>query len=270
MPEITAPPCRPGLIGGHDQDTRDGPHRRGGRPAFRPGRPGPPLRALFGAVAEQADVLALCGDLTDTGRARRGPRACPRAGDGQRSPSSPCSAITTTSPTRWPRSAGYSATRACSVLDGRSCEIVGVGFAGVKGFAGGFGRGHARVRGVRRSSRRSCRRRWTRRSSWRRPWRGCGPSGAWPCCTTRPSRGRWRASRRRSIPYLGSSRLEEPLSRYPVDAVFHGHAHHGTPQGQDQDGRAGLQRLDQPAPAARSRRRAVPRARAAVNGGPLD
>jgi Icc-related predicted phosphoesterase len=32
-------------------------------------------------------------------------------------------------------------------------------------------------------------------------------------------------------PYLGSSRLEEPLSRYPVDAVFHGHAHHGTPEG---------------------------------------
>jgi hypothetical protein len=32
-------------------------------------------------------------------------------------------------------------------------------------------------------------------------------------------------------PYLGSSRLEEPLGRYPVDVVFHGHAHHGTPEG---------------------------------------
>jgi hypothetical protein len=32
-------------------------------------------------------------------------------------------------------------------------------------------------------------------------------------------------------PYLGSSRLEEPLIRYPVDAVFHGHAHHGTLEG---------------------------------------
>jgi Icc-related predicted phosphoesterase len=27
--------------------------------------------------------------------------------------------------------------------------------------------------------------------------------------------------------FLGSSRLEEPLLRYPVDAVFHGHAHRG-------------------------------------------
>ncbi|HET9299443.1 MAG TPA: hypothetical protein VFO11_05820, partial [Candidatus Polarisedimenticolaceae bacterium] len=28
-----------------------------------------------------------------------------------------------------------------------------------------------------------------------------------------------------------SSRLEEPLSRYPVTAVFHGHAHRGAPEG---------------------------------------
>src|SRR5690606_33660357 len=31
-------------------------------------------------------------------------------------------------------------------------------------------------------------------------------------------------------PWLGSTRLEEPLTRYPVDAVFHGHAHHGKPE----------------------------------------
>jgi Icc-related predicted phosphoesterase len=33
------------------------------------------------------------------------------------------------------------------------------------------------------------------------------------------------------FPFLGSSRLEEPLNRYPVTAVFHGHAHHGSPEG---------------------------------------
>ena len=41
------------------------------------------------------------------------------------------------------------------------------------------------------------------------------------------------------FPFLGCSRLEEPLNRYPVTAVFHGHAHRGSP-------RAG------PAPASRS------------------
>ena len=33
------------------------------------------------------------------------------------------------------------------------------------------------------------------------------------------------------FPYLGCSRLEEPLVRYPVDFVVHGHAHNGAPEG---------------------------------------
>ena len=44
------------------------------------------------------------------------------------------------------------------VLDGERYEIHGIGFAGVKGFAGGFGRGRS-ARGARRSSSSSCRRR---------------------------------------------------------------------------------------------------------------
>ena len=33
------------------------------------------------------------------------------------------------------------------------------------------------------------------------------------------------------LPFLGSSRLEEPLTRYPVNVIFHGHAHGGSPEG---------------------------------------
>jgi Icc-related predicted phosphoesterase len=33
------------------------------------------------------------------------------------------------------------------------------------------------------------------------------------------------------FPFLGSSRLEEPINRYPVSIVFHGHAHRGQLQG---------------------------------------
>ena len=36
---------------------------------------------------------------------------------------------------------------------------------------------------------------------------------------------------REIYPYLGSSRLEEPLGHYSVNAVFHGHAHNGSPEG---------------------------------------
>jgi hypothetical protein len=32
------------------------------------------------------------------------------------------------------------------------------------------------------------------------------------------------------FPFLGSSHLEEPLDRYAVTAVFHGHAHRGQPE----------------------------------------
>jgi hypothetical protein len=37
-------------------------------------------------------------------------------------------------------------------------------------------------------------------------------------------------------PFLGSSRLEDPLIRYPVTAVFHGHAHRGRPEGRTVNG----------------------------------
>jgi len=37
-------------------------------------------------------------------------------------------------------------------------------------------------------------------------------------------------------PFLGSSRLEEPLSRFDVTAVFHGHAHKGVLEGKTAKG----------------------------------
>lgn len=38
------------------------------------------------------------------------------------------------------------------------------------------------------------------------------------------------------FPFLGCSRLAEPLNRYKVDAAFHGHAHIGTLEGTTSDG----------------------------------
>jgi len=38
------------------------------------------------------------------------------------------------------------------------------------------------------------------------------------------------------FPYLGTSRLEEPLNRHPVNLVFHGHAHHGALEGRTSSG----------------------------------
>lgn len=38
------------------------------------------------------------------------------------------------------------------------------------------------------------------------------------------------------FPFLGCSRLEEPLSRHPIQAVFHGHAHKGYHEGTTHNG----------------------------------
>jgi Icc-related predicted phosphoesterase len=56
-------------------------------------------------------------------------------------------------------------------------------------------------------------------------------------------------------PFLGCSRLEEPLLRYPVDVVFHGHAHRGQPEGRT---RSGVPVFNVAAPLLKSRRPDLP------------
>jgi Icc-related predicted phosphoesterase len=38
------------------------------------------------------------------------------------------------------------------------------------------------------------------------------------------------------LPFLGSSRLEDPINRYNVSLVVHGHSHHGAPEGRTTTG----------------------------------
>ncbi len=99
-----------------------------------------PYRELFTEISREADVLVLCGDLTNFGKTREAEilaediRSCsiPVVGVlgnhdyecGQ--PEKVCSIL---------HEAGM------TVLDEQAIEIEGVGFAGVKGFLGGFGRG---------------------------------------------------------------------------------------------------------------------------------
>jgi Icc-related predicted phosphoesterase len=188
------------------------------------------LQPLFAQISESADVLVLCGDLTDYGLPEEA-RALARE---------------ITSATKIPSVAvlgnhdyesGHQdeirkivADAGIIPLDGDTTEIHGIGFAGVKGFAGGFGR------------------------------RALGPWGediikrfVHECLDEalklETALARLRNDRliavlhyapiqetvegepREIFPFLGCSRLEEPLTRYPVSAVFHGHAHHGQPEG---------------------------------------
>ncbi len=195
---------------------------------------GPPLRTLFAEVIEQADILALCGDLTDTGEPDEA-RALARA------------LGTATIPTvavlgnhDWESGKTTEVSRVlCDagvhVLDGGGYEVLGVGFAGAKGFAGGFGRGalgpwgESVIKLFVQEALNEALKLETALARLRTERRVV-------LLHYSPIEGTVAGEPREIYPYLGSSRLEEPLSRYPVDAVFHGHAHHGTAEGRTQNG----------------------------------
>jgi Icc-related predicted phosphoesterase len=117
-----------------------------------------------------------------------------------------------------------------NVLDGKSCEIYGVGFAGAKGFAGGFGEralqswGEPTIKTFVHEAVEEALKLESALAGLRTPNRIALLHYS-PIVETvigEPPE---------IFPFLGSSRLEDPLNRYPVAAVFHGHAHRGSPEG---------------------------------------
>jgi Icc-related predicted phosphoesterase len=185
---------------------------------------------MFAEISASADVLVLCGDLTNFGRTREAEilaediKSCsiPVLGVlgnhdyecGQ--PEKVCEIL---------HSAGM------KVLDEQAVEIDGVGFAGVKGFMGGYGRGElapfgepiakAFVDEVMNEARKLENQLRTLRTE-----RSVAILHYSPIEQTiegePPS----------IFQYLGSQRLCEPIDRFDhVKAVVHGHAHHGSYEG---------------------------------------
>lgn len=204
-------------------DTHVARHSQG---AFQP---------LFTQVSASADVLLLCGDFTDYGlpdEARILARELTTA------VKIPVIAVLG----NHDHEAGKQheirevlVDAGVTVLDGEAAEIEGVGFAGVKGFAGGFGRGALGPWGERvikqfvqeavdealKLEAALARLRTHRRVA---------------ILHYSPIRGTVEGEPPEIFPYLGSSRLEEPINRYRVSAVFHGHAHRGLPEGRTSAG----------------------------------
>jgi Icc-related predicted phosphoesterase len=190
---------------------------------------GPPLQTLLNQVAEAADILALCGDLTDRGEpdeARQLARALAAVGV-------PIVAVLGNHDHESGKVGEVSKILGDSgvqVLDGDAVDIHGVGFAGVKGFAGGFGRralgpwGENVIKLFVREALDEALKLETALSRLRTERRIV-------LLHYSPIAGTVEGEPLEIYAYLGSSRLEEPLIRYPVDAVFHGHAHHGTAEG---------------------------------------
>jgi Icc-related predicted phosphoesterase len=189
-----------------------------------------PVRDLFAQASRECDVLVLPGDLTDRGLPEE---AQALAREIHAAVSVPVVAVLGNHDFESDRQGEVRdilVESGVRVLDGEAVQVEGIGFAGVKGFAGGFGK------------------------------RALGPWGEQiikqfvhaaveEALKLESALARLRRMRRVAIlhyspiqetvegepcdifPFLGSSRLAEPLARYRVDAVFHGHAHRGAPEG---------------------------------------
>ena len=121
------------------------------------------------------------------------------------------------------------------MLDGESCEIRGVGFAGARGFGGGFGRGTLGAWGesaVKTFVQEAIDEAMKLESALAR----LRTEHKIVVLHYAPIRATVENEPPEIFPYLGCSRLEEPLLRYPSTAVVHGHAHNGTFEGKTKDG----------------------------------
>jgi Icc-related predicted phosphoesterase len=192
------------------------------------------LKALFAQASEAADALLLCGDLTDYGTAEEAQVLAEELsvvkvpivavlGNHDYESGTPEVVIETL------------ARAGVRVLDGEACEIEGVGIAGVKGFAGGFGRGSLGAWGepaIKQFVQEALQEALKLESALAK----LRTTHRIALLHYSPITGTVAGEPVEIFPFLGSSRLEEPLLRYPVDAVFHGHAHRGTLEGKTING----------------------------------
>ena len=192
------------------------------------------LQPLFTQIAEAADVLLLGGDLTDYGLPEEArilakdlaPVKIPVVAvlgnhDYEAGEEKELSRILT--------------DVGVHILDGDTWEYHNVGFAGVRGFCGGFGRGalgpwgekiikdfvHEAVQEALKLESALARLKSDHRIV---------------LLHYAPIRATVEGEPPEIFPFLGSSRLEDPISRFDVTAVFHGHAHKGAPEGRTQTG----------------------------------
>jgi Icc-related predicted phosphoesterase len=193
------------------------------------------LQSLLALVSQAADILLICGDLTDYGHPEEAQLLAKELNTGLKIP-----IITVLGNHDYESGQAKEVAQifeavGIKVLDGEACEVLGIGFAGVKGFAGGFGQrvlapwGEAAVKSFVQESLAEALKLETALSRLRTERR-------YAVLHYAPIQATVEGEPHEIFPFLGCSRLEEPLNRYPLDGVFHGHAHHGQLRGKTKSG----------------------------------
>lgn len=192
------------------------------------------LRSLFAEASQAADAIALCGDLTDHG--------LPEEADVLATELSGASVPVVGVLGNHDHEAGDPvgvadrlAHAGVTMLERDSIEIDEVGFAGTKGFAGGFGVhalgawGEAPIKDFVQAAITEELALEAGLARLRTPYRVA-------VLHYSPIRETVEGEPESIHAWLGSSRLEEPIDRYGVTSVVHGHAHFGTLDGRTRGG----------------------------------
>jgi Icc-related predicted phosphoesterase len=198
-------------------------------------------KECFHIISEKADVLLLCGDLTDTGKKKEAKvlaeelTAC----------SIPVVAVLGNHDYENDQQDDIRQVLSSSnfhLLDGESVVIGNVGFAGVKGFGGGFDRFMMPMFGekmnkdyVRAATEESLRLDQALVRLDKQDQEGEALKKI-VLMHYSPIKSTVLGEPEELFPFLGSSHLAEPLERRQVWAAFHGHAHSGSLRGQTRSG----------------------------------
>ncbi len=192
------------------------------------------IEELFEGIDQQADVLILAGDLTDTGL----PEEAETLAKCLKDIRIPILAVLG----NHDHESGYASEittllseRGLIMMEGQIREIEGVGFVGTKGFCGGFGRnmvqpfGESALKifiraGINEAS--ELENMVARMQSRRRL----------AILHYSPIKETLEGEAPELYAFLGSERLAHALDRQRVDVIVHGHAHHGSPEGRTPGG----------------------------------
>ena len=194
-----------------------------------------PYRQIFQQMAAAADVLVLCGDLTNFGKTSEAEILAGDIGQCDR----PVLGVLGNHDYECGQPeevARILHDGGMTILDDQAVEIDGIGFAGVKGFLGGFGRGElapfgepmikAFVNEANHEARKL-----------ENALRSLRTEKIFAVLHYSPVADTLEGEPPEIIQYLGSQRLADALDRFDnIAAVVHGHAHHGTYEGRTMRG----------------------------------
>ena len=188
------------------------------------------LQTLLSQITTDIDVLLVAGDITDYGTVEEARAFVKELSSSVRIPVVAVLGNHDFEANAQQEIHQILVDQGINVLDGDTCEVQGVGFAGVKGFAGGFGRRALGPWGepiIKQFVHEAVNEALKLESALAR----LRTEKTIVVLHYAPIEGTVEGEPREIYPYLGCSRLEEPLGRYKVTAVIHGHAHNGAAEG---------------------------------------